>query len=98
MKRRYGHCPARGDTSLTSQVRGCPFKNARQNTTTETRLKNIADCLTPALTLLHEINDAFGSSFVQLISNTTLALITAVQVTDFIIMFGQYLTHCASRM
>ncbi|KAJ7123640.1 hypothetical protein C8R44DRAFT_784133 [Mycena epipterygia] len=43
------------------------------------RMKNILACLTPAVTLLNEINDAFGTPFIQAISNTTLSLITAVQ-------------------
>ncbi|KAJ7889983.1 hypothetical protein B0H13DRAFT_1887836 [Mycena leptocephala] len=37
----------------------------RQNTGADTRLSNITGYLTPALTLLDELNDAFGSSFVQ---------------------------------
>ncbi|KAJ7791134.1 hypothetical protein B0H14DRAFT_3567829 [Mycena olivaceomarginata] len=51
----------------------------RQNTVSETRLNTITAYLTPTLTLLEELNDAFDSPFVQLISKTTLSLITAVQ-------------------
>ncbi|KAJ7828411.1 hypothetical protein B0H13DRAFT_1917100 [Mycena leptocephala] len=53
----------------------------RQNTSTaaDTRMSNITAYLTPALTLLDELNDAFGSSFLQPILKTTLSLITAAQ-------------------
>ncbi|KAF7335493.1 hypothetical protein MVEN_02202800 [Mycena venus] len=51
----------------------------RKPTVTEIRLDNIAACLTSALTLLNELNDAFSPPFIQLISSTTLALMTAVQ-------------------
>ncbi|KAJ7819424.1 hypothetical protein B0H13DRAFT_1921785 [Mycena leptocephala] len=51
----------------------------RQNTGADTRLSNITGYLTPALTLLDELNDAFGSSFVQPITKTTLSLIMLVQ-------------------
>ncbi|KAJ7493536.1 hypothetical protein FB451DRAFT_1077291, partial [Mycena latifolia] len=51
----------------------------RQPTVTEIRLNSIVDSLTPVLPLLNELNDAFGTPFVQAISNTTLSLITAVQ-------------------
>ncbi|KAJ7135725.1 hypothetical protein C8R44DRAFT_848591 [Mycena epipterygia] len=50
-----------------------------QSTITQVRLKNIIAGLTPAITLLNEANDAFGTPFVQAISNTTVSLITAVQ-------------------
>jgi hypothetical protein len=56
-------------------------KMPHQPTLTEIRITNINTCLTPALTLLNELNDAFGPPFVHLISNTILALISAVQVT-----------------
>jgi energy-converting hydrogenase Eha subunit F len=62
----------------------------RQNTATETRLNTITAYLTPALMLLDELNDAFGSSFVQPMSKTTLSLITAVQVIDSTIMICQW--------
>jgi hypothetical protein len=52
----------------------------RQLAATEIRLDNITACLTCALTLLNELNDAFAPAFVQTISNTTLSLITVVQV------------------
>ncbi|KAJ7921182.1 hypothetical protein B0H13DRAFT_2318751 [Mycena leptocephala] len=47
--------------------------------TAETRLKKIAAYLTPAVTLLNELNDAFGSSFVHQISQTTLSVINAIE-------------------
>jgi hypothetical protein len=52
----------------------------RQPTPTENRLNNISTYLNPAIILLREINDAFHNPFIQPIINTTLALITAVQV------------------
>ncbi|KAJ7885238.1 hypothetical protein B0H13DRAFT_1889659 [Mycena leptocephala] len=51
----------------------------RQPSVTEIRLENIKACLAPAVTLLNELNDAFGPSFVQPISNTVQSLISAVQ-------------------
>ncbi|KAJ7798455.1 hypothetical protein B0H14DRAFT_3544584 [Mycena olivaceomarginata] len=36
-------------------------------------------CLTPALTLLNELNDAFGPPFIQPISNTVISLLSVVQ-------------------
>ncbi|KAF7358129.1 hypothetical protein MVEN_00861000 [Mycena venus] len=51
----------------------------RQPTVTEIRLANITTCLTPALTLLSELNDAFGSPFIQPISKTVLSLMSMVQ-------------------
>ncbi|KAJ7493668.1 hypothetical protein FB451DRAFT_1164546 [Mycena latifolia] len=50
-----------------------------QPTITEIRLKNIIASLTPAISLLNELNDGFRAPFVQAISNTTLSLIAAVQ-------------------
>ncbi|KAJ7466976.1 hypothetical protein FB451DRAFT_1178233 [Mycena latifolia] len=47
--------------------------------TIEIRLNNIIACLDAAIPLLNEINDAFGTPFVQAITNTTLSLITRVQ-------------------
>ncbi|KAJ7094822.1 P-loop containing nucleoside triphosphate hydrolase protein [Mycena epipterygia] len=46
---------------------------------TETRLDNIVACLTPILSLLGEFSDAFGTTFIPAISNTTVSLITLVQ-------------------
>ncbi|KAJ7099751.1 hypothetical protein C8R44DRAFT_947181 [Mycena epipterygia] len=43
------------------------------------RLNILITCLTPAITLLNEANDVFGTPFVKAISNTTVSLITAVQ-------------------
>ncbi|KAJ7719456.1 hypothetical protein B0H14DRAFT_3170635, partial [Mycena olivaceomarginata] len=51
----------------------------RQSTVTEIRLDNIKGCLTPALTLLKELNDAFGPPFIQPIANTIESLIDMVQ-------------------
>ncbi|KAJ7142594.1 hypothetical protein C8R44DRAFT_725932 [Mycena epipterygia] len=50
-----------------------------QRTVTDSRLNNILVCLTSTITLLNEVNDAFGTSFIKAISNTTLSLVTAVQ-------------------
>ncbi|KAJ7888445.1 hypothetical protein B0H14DRAFT_3716680, partial [Mycena olivaceomarginata] len=51
----------------------------RQSTVTEIRLNNIKGCLTPALTLLKELNDAFGPPFIQSIANTIESLINIIQ-------------------
>ncbi|KAJ7438354.1 hypothetical protein FB451DRAFT_1378267 [Mycena latifolia] len=51
-----------------------------QSTVADIRLNNTIACLTPVITLLNELTDAFGTPFVPAISNTTLSLITAVQV------------------
>ncbi|KAJ7769919.1 hypothetical protein B0H16DRAFT_1516815 [Mycena metata] len=51
----------------------------RQNSSSEVRIKNITACLTPALTLLNELNDAFGSPFIVPIVKTVQALIAGVQ-------------------
>jgi hypothetical protein len=54
--------------------------------TAETSLKNIAVYLTQVVTLLDELNAAFGSSFVHQISRTTLSLITVIQARNFIFL------------
>jgi hypothetical protein len=64
----------------------------RQLTVTETRLNTITAYLTPAIQLLDEVNDAFGSSFLRPISKTTLSLIVGVQVTNLIISQWRWLT------
>ncbi|KAJ7353322.1 hypothetical protein DFH08DRAFT_934280 [Mycena albidolilacea] len=51
----------------------------RQSPVTEIRLNNIKGCLTPALTLLKELNDAFGPPFIQSIANIIESLIDIVQ-------------------
>ncbi|KAJ7046318.1 hypothetical protein C8F04DRAFT_1063946 [Mycena alexandri] len=51
----------------------------RQSTVTEVRLNNIIAHLTPIVTLLTELNDAFSPPFVPVISNTIPSLINAVQ-------------------
>lgn len=63
----------------------------RQPAVTEIRLNNIIDCLTPVLTVLGELNHAVAPAFVQIIANTTRALITAVQV-----MIVEDEPHCSS--
>jgi hypothetical protein len=67
----------------------------RQLAATEIRLDNITACLTCALTLLNELNDAFAPAFVQTISNTTLSLITAVQV--IVLKMDVAVTHRMSQ-
>lgn len=52
----------------------------RQPALTETRINNIITCLKPAVTLLNELSVAFGAPFVQAISETSLSLITALEV------------------
>ena len=52
----------------------------RKSTVADIRLVNIRACLTPALTLLTELHDAFGPPFIQPISNTVLSLMAMVQV------------------
>jgi hypothetical protein len=47
---------------------------------TDTRLQNLISSLPPAVTLLNELHDGFGTPFVPMISNTILSLIAAVQV------------------
>ncbi|KAF8137884.1 hypothetical protein K438DRAFT_2030907, partial [Mycena galopus ATCC 62051] len=51
----------------------------RLPTAIEIRIDNITACLTPALLLLTELNDAFGPPFVQPIANTIQSLINMVQ-------------------
>ncbi|KAF8207499.1 hypothetical protein K438DRAFT_1755539 [Mycena galopus ATCC 62051] len=64
----------------------------RRPTVTEMRLDNITVCLTQALPLLTELNDAFGPPFVQSIVNTIQALINLVQNVK------QNKTECARVM
>jgi hypothetical protein len=56
------------------------LKMPRQSTVTEIHLNDIKGCLTPALTLLKELNDVFCPPFIQCIANTTETLINMVQV------------------
>jgi hypothetical protein len=58
------------------------LKMPRQPTATDIRLDSIAACLTPALALLKELNDAFGPPFIQTIVNTTETLINSIQVIN----------------
>ncbi|KAJ7462879.1 hypothetical protein FB451DRAFT_1370816 [Mycena latifolia] len=53
---------------------------SRQPSVTEIRLNNIIACLTPTLALLYELSNTFGTPFVPAISNTTLSLISVVQL------------------
>jgi hypothetical protein len=57
----------------------------RQSTATEARITNITECLTPAITLLKELNDAFAPPFIEPLANTTLALITGIEVMHFLV-------------
>ncbi|KAJ7131139.1 hypothetical protein C8R44DRAFT_904174 [Mycena epipterygia] len=50
-----------------------------QPTVTDIRLSGIIACLTPTVTLLDKVTDAFGTPFIPTISNTTLSLINSVQ-------------------
>ncbi|KAF7333080.1 hypothetical protein MVEN_02372900 [Mycena venus] len=50
-----------------------------QPTVAEIRTNTIVAYLAPAVTLLNELNDAFGSPFLPAITNTTQSLITIVQ-------------------
>jgi hypothetical protein len=52
----------------------------RQSTLTEIRVTNIVEYLTPALTLLKELDDAFGPPFIKPIANTIESLISMAQV------------------
>ncbi|KAJ6496359.1 hypothetical protein C8R45DRAFT_926864 [Mycena sanguinolenta] len=52
----------------------------RQPTVIEIRLKNLAACLTPAISLLNELNAAFAPPFVQPILNTVSSLLKLVPV------------------
>ncbi|KAJ7472861.1 P-loop containing nucleoside triphosphate hydrolase protein [Mycena galericulata] len=51
----------------------------RQPTVTETRVNNVIACLKPAIPLLNDVHDAYGTPFVQAILNTSVALIAAIQ-------------------
>jgi hypothetical protein len=51
-----------------------------QYTLTEIRVTNIVQSLSPALTLLKELNDAFGPPFILPIVNTIESLIGMAQV------------------
>ncbi|KAJ7041426.1 hypothetical protein C8F04DRAFT_1253118 [Mycena alexandri] len=50
-----------------------------QLTATEARISNLTACLTPVLTLLEHLDEAFGPPFVQPIIKTTQALMDGVQ-------------------
>jgi hypothetical protein len=67
-----------------------PQWQPHQLTVTESRLNTITAYLTPAVKLLDDINDAFGSSFLQPISKTTLSLIVEVEVTILLFPCDNY--------
>ncbi|KAJ7479612.1 hypothetical protein FB451DRAFT_1365369 [Mycena latifolia] len=54
---------------------------SHSHSTMEVHWTTIKTCLTPAVTLLNELNDAFGTPFMQAIINTTQDLITTMQNT-----------------
>ncbi|KAJ7309488.1 hypothetical protein DFH08DRAFT_823428 [Mycena albidolilacea] len=54
----------------------------RQSTLTEICVNNIIECLTPALTLLIELNDAFGLPFIQSIGNAVESMIGMAQLME----------------
>jgi hypothetical protein len=54
----------------------------RQFNLTEIRVTNIVEYLNPALTLLKELNDAFGPPFIQPIAITIESLISIAQVSN----------------
>ncbi|KAJ7735061.1 hypothetical protein B0H16DRAFT_136049 [Mycena metata] len=51
----------------------------REDSATEARIHNLTASLTPAITLLEELNDAFGPPCIQPIVKTVQALVTGVQ-------------------
>ncbi|KAJ7723579.1 hypothetical protein B0H16DRAFT_1737204 [Mycena metata] len=51
----------------------------RQCTVAEFRLDNIVNCLRPAVTMLNNLHDTFGTPFALAISHTTLALVESLQ-------------------
>jgi hypothetical protein len=71
---------------ISMQTLGClipHLKMPHQPTATEIHLNNIVAYLTPTVTLLKELNDAFGPPFIQTISNTVETLISIAQVGSF---------------
>jgi hypothetical protein len=60
-----------------------PTSTIPHRSLTDIQLDNIRTCLAPALTLLNELNDAFGSPFVQSIANTILSLVNVLPVVIF---------------
>ncbi|KAJ7690931.1 P-loop containing nucleoside triphosphate hydrolase protein [Mycena metata] len=51
----------------------------RQDPATEARIHQLTACLTPAVTLLEDLNDVFGLPFIQPIVKTVQALIAGIQ-------------------
>lgn len=54
----------------------------RQPTIAEIRLNDTLTCLKPAVSLLNDLHDAFGTPFVSVISLTTLSLMASVQASN----------------
>lgn len=75
------------------------YKMPHQPTLTELRVNNIVVCLEPAIALLNEVKDAFGTPFIQAISNITLSLLNSIKVKTRIFLrdFFPHLT-CYYRM
>jgi hypothetical protein len=66
--------------------------------TPEAQLSSILACLTPTVTLLNELSDGLGTPFIQAISNTTVSLISAVQVSAAIVhLTSANLRDCLDR-
>ena len=61
-----------------------------QPTIVDSRFVIIVACLEPAIELMDEIDDAFGTPFTLAIANTTSSLVTAVQVLG---LFGGTYYH-----
>jgi hypothetical protein len=93
------HCPEELHITHGSSVRSRQLNMPRQLTLTEIRLNNITTYLNPTITLLKEINDAFQTPFIQPIVNTTLSLITAIQVMNLLscCINGSRFTDCQEK-
>jgi hypothetical protein len=75
----HRHC--HGGTHITHKPLLDPYLEMPcQSTLTEICITNIVEYLTPILTLLKELNDAFGPPFIQPIANTIESLIGIAQV------------------
>ncbi|KAJ7731991.1 hypothetical protein B0H16DRAFT_1468797 [Mycena metata] len=70
-----------------------------QLTSTEARINNLTAYLTPILTVLADLNDAFCPPFVQPIIKTTEALIASVQLVESIhpVLFAILRIHLESE-
>jgi hypothetical protein len=77
----------------------CTVTMSPQLPITDHRLQRIVDYLPLALGLLNELSDAFGGSFVQMISQIAVSLMAGVQVSDgFYEEVVAMKTHWVSRM